>query len=46
MKKLETPILDGVSTPAELRDLDVDTLPGLAQDLRSEMIDAVSGIGG
>ena len=46
MKMLETPILDDVSTPDDLRGLSTDILPALAQELRSEMIDAVSGIGG
>jgi len=42
MKMLRTPLLDGVSTPADLRTLSMDALPELAQELRSEMIDAVS----
>ncbi len=46
MKKLKTPILDGISTPKDLRKLDATSLAGLADDLRAEMIDAVSGIGG
>jgi len=43
---LKTPVLDGVSTPTDLRKLDVDILPRLAEELRGEMINAVSGIGG
>ena len=46
MNTLATPILDDVSTPDDLRGLSTDILPALAQELRSEMIDAVSGIGG
>ena len=46
MKMLKTPVLDGVSTPTDLKKLDVDILPRLAQELRAEMINAVSGIGG
>ena len=41
-----TPLLDKVDVPEELRKLKVEQLPQLAQELRSEMIDAVSVTGG
>ncbi len=43
---LKTPILDKISTPDDLRKLDSDSLIPLADELRNEMIDAVSGVGG
>ncbi|MFD0915974.1 1-deoxy-D-xylulose-5-phosphate synthase [Pseudahrensia aquimaris] len=42
----ETPLLDTVQIPADLRKLTDDQLPQLAQELRTEMIDAVSVTGG
>jgi 1-deoxy-D-xylulose-5-phosphate synthase len=41
-----TPLLDTVNTPEDLRKLDQDQLPQLADELRSEVIDAVSVTGG
>jgi 1-deoxy-D-xylulose-5-phosphate synthase len=41
-----TPLLDQVSTPADLRKLKPDQLRQLADELRAEMIDAVSVTGG
>ena len=42
----ETPLLDTVLTPADLRRLDRDQLPQLADELRAETISAVSVTGG
>lgn len=42
----QTPLLDKVSFPADLRKLDDKEMPQLAAELRSEMIDAVSKTGG
>ncbi len=42
----ETPLLDTVNSPAELRQLDKSQLRQLADELRAEMIDAVSETGG
>jgi len=42
----ETPLLDTVGTPAELRKLERKDLRQLATELRAEMIDAVSTTGG
>ena len=44
--KLETPLLDQVNIPADLRRLTPDQLPQLAEELRQEMIHAVSVTGG
>jgi 1-deoxy-D-xylulose-5-phosphate synthase len=41
-----TPLLDQVHLPADLRKLSEDKLPQLAEELRAEMIDAVSVTGG
>ena len=41
-----TPLLDGISDISRLRDLDDRFLPELAQEVRAEMIDAVSRTGG
>ena len=41
-----TPLLDLVNTPADLRKLRHDQLPQLADELRAELIDAVSVTGG
>src|SRR5213592_2924859 len=42
----ETPLLDTVSYPAELRQLTKDQLPQIADELRQEIISAVSVTGG
>src|SRR6185312_7542905 len=42
----QTPLLDDVKTPEDLRRLSEDQLPQLAAELRAEMIDAVSVTGG
>lgn len=42
----KTPLLDTVSSPADLRLLDKKQLPVLAAELRAEMVDAVSVTGG
>src|SRR5436190_21418435 len=42
----ETPLLDGIRVPADLRTLPVSDLRQVADELRSEMIDAVSVTGG
>lgn len=44
--KPETPLLDKVRLPSDLRALDEDQLPQLAAELRAELIDAVSQTGG
>ncbi|GAA4108059.1 1-deoxy-D-xylulose-5-phosphate synthase [Aminobacter aganoensis] len=44
--KPETPLLDKVRLPAELRALDEAQLPQLASELRAELVDAVSQTGG
>ncbi|MEZ0259884.1 MAG: 1-deoxy-D-xylulose-5-phosphate synthase [Alphaproteobacteria bacterium] len=43
---METPLLDKVNYPKDLRQLDKKDLPQLAAELRSEMIDAVAVTGG
>src|SRR5690349_15587910 len=42
----DTPLLDKVQYPADIRKLEKDQLPQLADELRSEMISAVSQSGG
>ena len=42
----ETPLLDQVHVPSDLRKLEDRELPRLARELRDEMIDAVSRTGG
>ncbi len=42
----QTPLLDRVATPADLRQLDESDLRQFADELRQEMIDAVSETGG
>ena len=42
----ETPLLDTVNTPDDLRKLQTGQLEQLAGELRAEMVDAVSGTGG
>jgi 1-deoxy-D-xylulose-5-phosphate synthase len=42
----QTPLLDVVRTPADLRKLSESQLPQLADELRAEMVDAVSRTGG
>ncbi|MGF7008848.1 1-deoxy-D-xylulose-5-phosphate synthase [Aminobacter sp. BE322] len=44
--KPETPLLDKVRLPADLRELDEAQLPQLASELRAELIDVVSQTGG
>ncbi|TIU63562.1 MAG: 1-deoxy-D-xylulose-5-phosphate synthase, partial [Mesorhizobium sp.] len=44
--KPDTPLLDKVRIPADLRTLDESALPQLAAELRAELIDAVSQTGG
>jgi 1-deoxy-D-xylulose-5-phosphate synthase len=44
--RLESPLLDQISIPADLRSLPKDDLKQLAQELRQETIDAVSVTGG
>jgi 1-deoxy-D-xylulose-5-phosphate synthase len=44
--RLETPLLDKVDTPENLRQLEASQLRQLADELRSEMIDAVGTTGG
>ncbi|AQS41091.1 MAG: 1-deoxy-D-xylulose-5-phosphate synthase [Candidatus Tokpelaia hoelldobleri] len=46
MSRLETPLLDKVELPADLRALDEADLPQLAEELRAETIDVVSTTGG
>ena len=41
-----TPLLDTIKLPEDLRKLDPDQLPQLADELRTELIDAVSVTGG
>ncbi len=45
-RRPDTPLLDKVNTPPELRLLKPEQLPQLADELRAEMIDAVSVTGG
>jgi len=45
-RKLETPLLDTVNDPADIRGFSVDELRQLADELRAETIDAVSVTGG
>ncbi len=42
----ETPLLDGISTPADLRKLPLSDLPAVVDELRHATIDAVSRTGG
>ena len=41
-----TPLLDTINSPADIRALDKDRLPQLSEELRAEMISAVSVTGG
>ncbi len=43
---LETPLLDTIHVPADLKALDTSLLPQLAAELRNEVIDAASVTGG
>ncbi len=43
---VDTPLLDKVTVPADMRDLSRDELKQLADELRAEVIDAVSVTGG
>ena len=42
----KTPLLDAIKTPADLRRMDKEQLQALTDELRSELIDAVSVTGG
>jgi 1-deoxy-D-xylulose-5-phosphate synthase len=42
----KTPLLDEITTPQDLRGIDDSQLPQLAEELRAEMVDAVSRTGG
>ncbi len=42
----ETPLLDRVNIPADLKDIEDRDMPKLAEELRAEMVDAVSVTGG
>src|SRR5436309_8914261 len=44
--RLETPLLDTVQIPSDIRELSKDQLPQLADELRQEVISAVSVTGG
>lgn len=44
--KIETPLLDQVNVPEDLRSIEDKDLPQLAYELRQELIDAVSVTGG
>ncbi|MBR0662422.1 1-deoxy-D-xylulose-5-phosphate synthase [Neoroseomonas oryzicola] len=46
MTRPATPLLDRVTVPADLRNFSADQLKRLAEELRAETIDAVSGTGG
>ena len=46
MSPVKTLLLDGVRYPADLRNFSVEQLRQLADELRSETIDAVSVTGG
>ncbi|NMG38874.1 1-deoxy-D-xylulose-5-phosphate synthase [Chelativorans sp. ZYF759] len=46
MTKPDTPLLDTINLPADLRRLDERQLPKVAEELRLELIDAVSQTGG
>ncbi len=41
-----TPLLDSIKTPAELRELDEARLPEFAEELRQCLIDSVASAGG
>lgn len=45
-QSIKTPLLDKVSTPAQLRELEDADLPQLAEELRAETVSAVSVTGG
>ncbi len=40
------PLLDTINSPGQLRELDREQLPGLAEELRTFLIDSVSQTGG
>ena len=42
----ETPLLDKINSPADLKKFDADQLQQIADELRAETIDAVSVTGG
>lgn len=41
-----TPLLDTIKSPADLKGLSTDQLKQLAEELRADTIEAVSGVGG
>ncbi len=43
---VETPLLDGIVDPADLRRMPPDSLRQVADELRAETVDAVSVTGG
>ncbi|EKV29610.1 1-deoxy-D-xylulose 5-phosphate synthase [Caenispirillum salinarum AK4] len=45
-QRLETPLLDTVKSPEDMRKLSVDQLAQLADEVRADLIDAVSRVGG
>ena len=45
-QSVKTPLLDQISNPAQLRELDDADLPQLADELRAETVSAVSVTGG
>ncbi|MEO1748097.1 MAG: 1-deoxy-D-xylulose-5-phosphate synthase N-terminal domain-containing protein, partial [Pseudomonadota bacterium] len=45
-KRLETPLLDQAVVPSDLRQIPEDQLPQVANELRAELVDAVSQSGG
>ena len=46
MTRPQTPLLDGIRVPSDLRELPESDLPQLADELRAELISAVSQTGG
>jgi 1-deoxy-D-xylulose-5-phosphate synthase len=45
-KRPETPLLDRVNVPADLKEINDRDMPQIAEELRAEMVDAVSITGG
>lgn len=45
-KKVDFPLLDSIKSPADLRDLPLEDLPYLAEEIRQEIIHVVSSTGG
>ncbi|OKL42577.1 1-deoxy-D-xylulose-5-phosphate synthase [Pseudovibrio exalbescens] len=46
MTRMKFPLLDSISSPADLKDIPEEKLKDLAEELRAELIDAVSVTGG